>query len=89
MEVYFLSCGIRAWFDNLGSELNPRSSKSRNSKIFKAMLKTMASSSRIEIKIFNGHNFEHWQLKIENLLVDWEQWVEVYLGTIPTCMSRK
>jgi hypothetical protein len=35
----FLTCGIRAWFNNLGSELNPRSSKSRKSKIFKVVLK--------------------------------------------------
>jgi hypothetical protein len=34
----------------------------------------MASSSRIEIEKFNGQNFELWKLKIEDLLVDREQW---------------
>jgi hypothetical protein len=77
VEVYFLTCGIRAWFENLGSELNPRSSKSHKSEIFKVVLERMASSSRIEIKKFNGQNFELWKLKIEYLLVDQEQWETV------------
>jgi hypothetical protein len=38
------------------------------------VLERMASSLRIEIKKFNGQNFELWKLKIEYLLVDREQW---------------
>jgi hypothetical protein len=49
----------------------------------------MASSSRIEIEKFNGQNFELWKLKIEDLLVDREQWEVVCPGTIPTGMSRE
>jgi hypothetical protein len=40
MEVSnFLTCGIRAWFNNLGSELNPRFSKSHKSRYLKLCLK--------------------------------------------------
>jgi hypothetical protein len=44
----------------------------------------MASSSRIEIEKFNGKNFELWKLKMEDLLVDKEQWIDVDLGTLST-----
>ena len=44
----------------------------------------MASSSRIEIEKFNGQNFELWKIKIEDLLVDREQWIDVHTGTKPT-----
>lgn len=44
----------------------------------------MASSSRIEIEKFNGKNFELWKLKMEDLLVDKEQWIAVDPGTQPT-----
>ena len=47
----------------------------------------MASSYRVEIKKFNGQNFELWKLKMEYLLVDKEQWATVDLGTKPTTMS--
>jgi hypothetical protein len=57
--------------------------------IFKVVLERMASSSRIEIEKFNGQNFELWKLKIEDLLVDREQWVVVSPRTILTGMSRK
>jgi hypothetical protein len=36
------------------------------------VLERMASSLRIEIEKFNGHNFELWKLKMEDLLVDQE-----------------
>ena len=49
----------------------------------------MASSSRIEIEKFNGHNFELWKLKMEDLLVDKEQWAVVDPGTKPTCVSTE
>ena len=42
------------------------------------------SSSRIEIEKFNGQNFELWKLKMEDLLVDKEQWAALDLGTKPT-----
>jgi hypothetical protein len=38
------------------------------------VLEIMARSLRIEIKKFNGQNFDLWKLKIEDLLVDREQW---------------
>jgi hypothetical protein len=44
----------------------------------------MARSSRIEIEKFNGKNFELWKLKMEDLLVDKEQWIVVDPGTQAT-----
>jgi hypothetical protein len=44
----------------------------------------MESSSRIKIDKFNGKNFELWKLKMEDLLVDKEQWIIVDIGTRPT-----
>jgi hypothetical protein len=44
----------------------------------------MASSSRIDIEKFNGKNFELWKVKMEDLLVDKEQWIVVDPGTQPT-----
>jgi hypothetical protein len=44
----------------------------------------MASSSRIDIEKYNGKNFELWKLKMEDLLVDKEQWIIVDPGTHPT-----
>jgi hypothetical protein len=44
----------------------------------------MVSSSRIEIEKFNGKKFELWKLKMEDLLVDKEQWIIVDPGTQPT-----
>jgi hypothetical protein len=49
----------------------------------------MESISRIEIERFNGQNFEPWKLKMEDLLVDQEQWTTVFPGTQPTGMSTK
>jgi hypothetical protein len=46
----------------------------------------MARNSRIKIKKFNGQNFDLWKLKIEDLLVDREQWAVVCPGTMPTSM---
>ena len=47
----------------------------------------MSNTSRIEIENFNGQNFELWKLKMEDLLVDREQWVVVEPRTKLTCMS--
>ena len=47
----------------------------------------MASSGKIEIEKFNGQSFELWKLKMEDLLVDKDQWIAVDLGTKPTAMS--
>eukprot|EP00253_Pinus_taeda_P021051 PITA_21051 len=44
----------------------------------------MASSGKIEIKKFNGQSFELWKLKMEDLLVDKNQWIVVDPGTKPT-----
>eukprot|EP00253_Pinus_taeda_P013414 PITA_13414 len=38
----------------------------------------MASSGKIEIGKFNGQSFELWKLKMEDLLVDKDQWITVY-----------
>ena len=48
----------------------------------------MESTSRIEIKKFNGYNFKLWKLKMEDLLVDREQWIAVDSGTKPTATSQ-
>jgi hypothetical protein len=40
----------------------------------------MAISSRIEIDKFNDKKFELWKLKMEDLLVDKEQWIVVDPG---------
>jgi len=47
----------------------------------------MANSGKIEIDKFNGQSFELWELKMEALLVDRDQWIIVDLGTTPTGMS--
>jgi hypothetical protein len=49
----------------------------------------MESSSIIEIEKFNGQNFELWKIKMEDLLVDQEQWTMVCLGTQLTGMSME
>jgi hypothetical protein len=46
----------------------------------------MVSSSRIEMEKFNGQNFELWKLKMEDILVDREQWTMVFPGTQPIGM---
>jgi hypothetical protein len=47
----------------------------------------MVRSSRIKIKNFNGKNFELWKIKMEDLLVEKEQWIVVDPGTQPTSMQ--
>ena len=44
----------------------------------------MASNSKMEIEKFNGKRFELWKLKMEDLLVDKDQWITVDPGTAPT-----
>jgi hypothetical protein len=44
----------------------------------------MASSSRIDIDMFNGKNFELWNINMEELIVDKEQWIIVDPSTQPT-----
>ena len=48
-----------------------------------SQVNNMSNTSRIEIEKFNGQNFELWKLKMEDLLVDREQWVVVEPGTKP------
>jgi hypothetical protein len=43
----------------------------------------MSISSRIDIEKFNGKKFELWKLKMEDLLVDKEQWITADPGTHP------
>jgi len=47
----------------------------------------MVSSSKIKIKKFNGESFESWKLKMEEILVDRDQWVIIDQGTAPAGMS--
>ena len=47
----------------------------------------MASGGKIEIKKFNSQSFELWKFKMEDLLVDKDQWIAVDPGTKPTGMS--
>ena len=49
----------------------------------------MEINSTIEIEKFNDHNFELWKLKMEDLLVDREQWIAVDPSTKPTAMSQE
>jgi len=49
----------------------------------------MARSSRIEIEKFNGKTFEQWKLKMEDLLIDREQWVVVKPIIVMVCMSKE
>jgi hypothetical protein len=47
----------------------------------------MERNLKIEIKNLNGKFFELWKLKMEDLLVDRDQWIPVYPGTTPTGTS--
>ena len=46
----------------------------------------MASGGKIEIEKFNVQSFELWKLKMEDLLVDKDQWITVDSCTKPTEM---
>jgi hypothetical protein len=48
----------------------------------------MAINSKMEIEKFNGQSFELWKLKMEDLLVEKDQWIMVDLGTTPTRTSE-
>eukprot|EP00253_Pinus_taeda_P005126 PITA_05126 len=51
----------------------------------------MASSGKIEIEKFNGQSFELWKLKMENLLVDKDQWIAldpVLLNVVEEAMVK-
>ena len=47
----------------------------------------MESNLKMEIEKFNGKIFELWKLKMEDLLVDRDQWIAVDPGTTPTGTS--
>ena len=47
----------------------------------------MAGSRKIENEKFNGQSFELWKLKMEDMLVDKDQWIAVDPSTKPTTMS--
>jgi len=49
----------------------------------------MVSSGKIEIEKFNGQSFELWKLKMEDLLVDKDQWIAIDPGTKPMRVSYK
>ena len=48
----------------------------------------MSNTSILEIKKLNGQNFEMWKLKIEDLLVDQEQWITATPRTKPMGTSN-
>jgi hypothetical protein len=41
----------------------------------------------MEIKKFNGKHFELWNLKMQYMLVEKDQWITMDLGTSPTVNS--
>ena len=43
----------------------------------------MTSSRKIEIEKFNGQSFDFWKLKMEDLLVDKDQWIMIDPCTKP------
>lgn len=47
----------------------------------------MMSSGKVEIEKFNGHSFELWKIKMEDLLMDKDRWIAVDLVTKPTRVS--
>jgi len=47
----------------------------------------MESSGKIEIEKFNGHSFELWKLKMEDMLVDKDQSITLDPGTKPIGVS--
>jgi hypothetical protein len=47
----------------------------------------MEGNSKMEIEKFNGQSFELWNLNMEDLLVERNQWTMVDLGTAPTGTS--
>ena len=49
----------------------------------------MESSSKIEIEKFNRKSFELWKLKMEDMLVEKDQWIIVDPSTRPIGMSTK
>lgn len=49
----------------------------------------MASIGKIDIEKFNSQKFELWKLKLDDLLVDKDQWIMVDPGTKPMKMSLK
>jgi hypothetical protein len=44
----------------------------------------MASNSKMDIEKFNGTSFELWKIKMEDLLVEIDQWIVVDTSTAPT-----
>lgn len=49
----------------------------------------MVNSGNIEILKFNGQSFELWKLKMEDLLMEKDQWIIVDLGTTTTRFLEK
>jgi hypothetical protein len=49
----------------------------------------MPNSYKVEIEKFNAQNFELWKLKMEDILVDKEQWVVVDLGEKTIAMPKE
>jgi hypothetical protein len=78
---------LRVWFSLDRSSLYWVCDKPRFSGSFcngdSSIERGMTSSSRIEIENFNGKNFELWKLKMEDLLVDKDQWIVLDPGTQP------
>jgi hypothetical protein len=47
----------------------------------------MTRNLKMDIEKFNGKSFELWKLKMEDLLVDIDQWIMVDPSTAPTGTS--
>jgi len=54
-----------------------------------SFVEIMANSYRVEIENPNGQNFELWKLKMEDLMVDNEQWVVVNPRTKSIAMLQE
>jgi hypothetical protein len=79
---------LRVWLGLDRSSLSWVCDKPRFSGIFcsgyLSAERGMVSSYRIKIEKLNGKKFELWKLKMEDLLVDKEQWIVVDPSTHPT-----
>jgi hypothetical protein len=76
---------LRVWLDIDRSSLSWFCDKSGFSgrfwSCYSSVERKMEISSRIKIEKFNGKIFELWKLKMEDLLVDKEQWIVVDIST--------
>ena len=49
----------------------------------------MVRNGKIEIDKVNGHSFDLWKLKMEDMQVDKDEWIAIEMGTNPTIISTE